>query len=206
MRDAELHEDVFAYGRRRGRRQRQHGRIPELLDHFAEVEIGRPEVVSPLRDTVGLINHEKRDAQVGEHFDEGVVLELFGRHEDDLHRARCDAGHRDEFLLFREGRIERDGRVDAEFGQHVELIFHQRDQRRDDDRGSFEEQGRELIAQRFSGTRRKDCQRVLAGHDPSDDLFLALVEVLVTELLAQRSAQPTRLHRFLPADDIRRLA
>ena len=86
-----------------------------------------------------------------------------GVDEDDLDRCptRCARSARG-FLIFGERRVERDDVGDAALAQHVELIFHQRDQRADDDRRSLEQQRRQLIGQALARARCENCQRIFA--------------------------------------------
>ena len=67
-------------------------------------------------------------------------------------------------------------------GEHVELIFHQRDERRDDDGRAGQQHRGQLIAQRLAGAGRQNGERVFAVQHAPDDLFLARLEVLVAEV------------------------
>jgi hypothetical protein len=138
---------------------------------------------------MGFIDDEQRDLEPLQDPDEGVVFQLFGGDEDDLHLTRGDPLDRGDLLVFRERRVERDGRRHPTLGQHVKLVLHQGDQRRDDDRRPAHQQRRKLIAQRLSGSRCQDSKCILSVHDARDHFFLTWVEALVTKMLAQRCAQ-----------------
>ncbi len=70
--------------------------------------------------------------------------------------------------------------------QLVDLILHQRDQRRHDERGAREHYRGQLVSERFSGTRRHDGKDVAAAEDRADDLFLSFAEAGVAEVAAKR--------------------
>jgi len=97
-------------------------------------------------------------------------------------------------FIFRERRVERDGQGDPALGEHVELILHQGDQRRDDDRRPRQQQCGQLITQRLPRSGGQDRQRIFARKDAPEHLFLTGVEVLVPEFLAQLRAQLVRRH------------
>ena len=100
---------------------------------------------------------------------------------------RSRAAH---LLIFGERRVERDDVGDAALAQHVELIFHQRDQRADDDRRAFEQQRRQLIGQALARAGRENRQRVLPPQNARHDFFLARVETLRTRTsLASAASQ-----------------
>jgi hypothetical protein len=61
------------------------------------------------------------------------------------------------------------------------LILHQRDQRGDHHHHPFEKQRRQLITQRFSGSRRQDSQRIPARQSRRHQLALAWAEALEPE-------------------------
>ena len=126
----------------------------------------------------------------------GFVLEFLRRGIGDLDRARSDARARAILLLLREGRVNRNDVADPPLAQHVELVFHQCDQRADDDRRTFEHQRGQLIGQALSGAGSQNCQRILAYQDPGYDLFLAWVEFFGTRnSLAATRAGPRRSSR-----------
>ena len=66
--------------------------------------------------------------------------------------------------------------------QRRHLIFHQRDERRDDEREAGKCEGGNLIAEGFARTGRHDAEGVAAGEDRGDDFFLAGAEGVVAEI------------------------
>jgi hypothetical protein len=96
-------------------------------------------------DTVRFVDDEEGHRNRLQQLQKRFVFELFGRRIGDLHFAGAYALARPHFLFFRKRRVERDDVGDTPLAQHVELIFHQRDQRAYDDCRTFEQQGRQLI-------------------------------------------------------------
>ncbi len=70
--------------------------------------------------------------------------------------------------------------------ERVHLVFHQRDERRDDDRHAVAHQRRQLEAERFAAARRHHDDRVVAGEDGLDDLALPLAKSLEPEEFSER--------------------
>ena len=66
----------------------------------------------------------------------------------------------------------------------VDLILHQGDERRDDDREVVAQQGRKLIAERLAGARRHDHQHVAPGERRIASRMLAAAELPEAEVLA----------------------
>ena len=62
------------------------------------------------------------------------------------------------------------------------LVFHQRDERRDDEREARKGEGGNLIAEGFARTGRHDAEGVATGEDRGDDFFLTRAEGVVAEI------------------------
>ena len=77
-------DDLGAHRRRGGGRQRDDRRRAEALEDVADPQVVGPEVVTPGRHAVRLVDHEERDARRGEPVDDVVVRELLGGEEDEL--------------------------------------------------------------------------------------------------------------------------
>ena len=69
--------------------------------------------------------------------------------------------------------------------QHVNLIFHQSNQRRDNDSGARHQECRQLVAQRFATSRRHKHKYILALHERADNFFLPALEGVKTEMFLQ---------------------
>jgi hypothetical protein len=63
----------------------------------------------------------------------------------------------------------------------VNLVFHQRNKRRNDNGCSFHHQGRQLVTQRFSAAGWHDHKCVFAIQYTADDFFLIALEFVKPE-------------------------
>ncbi|SRR5579883_3227604 len=79
--------DLFAHRGRGGRRQSQDGRMAQRLNGGAEPQIIRPEIVTPLADTVRLIDDEERGLDGFKTLEYLLVAQLFGREKEKLKLA-----------------------------------------------------------------------------------------------------------------------
>ena len=89
------------------------------------------------------------------------------------------------------GFVNGKGRVetrceDAARGELIDLIFHESDQRRDDDGEAFVEDSRELEAEGFATAGGKEREGVAAGEDVADDFLLVRAEAGVAEIFFER--------------------
>ena len=73
--------------------------------------------------------------------------------------------------------------------QLVNLVFHQGDERGDDQRQAITDQGGQLVAQAFPGTGRKNRHRVASLQRGFHDLTLERPELVVTESLLEAAGQ-----------------
>jgi hypothetical protein len=71
----------------------------------------------------------------------------------------------------------------------IDLIFHQRDQRRDNDSHPLAQQGRELITQGLAATGRQDRYRGPAGQHGFNDLSLSSTKAREAEMASQGVSQ-----------------
>ncbi len=173
--DAEAGADVGHHGRRGGRRERQHALGPELARPRSQLEVVRPEVVPPLGDAVRLVDREQRDRRLGQLGEEALVVEPLGCDVEELQAAGAEAVGDVACLGLLDARIE-PRCIDALEHERVDLILHQRDQRRDDDGDAVEHQGGELIAEALPGSGGEHRERGAAGEERLDDALLARSE------------------------------
>ena len=118
-------------------------------------------VMPPLRDAVSLVNGDERGRTFGEHLGKTGNAQSLRCDEEKVERAGkiVDAG------LTRDGAVEagvnaRDAQVEC--GELGDLVFHERDERRDDERGSAEGDGGKLVAQRLPCPGGHDEEQVAA--------------------------------------------
>ena len=120
-----------------------------------------------------LVDREQRDRHLLELRQEALVVESLGSDVEELEAAGAQACRDVAHLVRTEARVE-PGCVDALPDERVDLILHQRDQRRGDDRDAVEQQRRQLIAKALPGARGEDGERRAAGKERLDDPLLPL--------------------------------
>ena len=119
----------------------------------------------PLADAVRLVDGDETDRPRREHVEESIAAvadEALGR---DVEQAIPAVAHaaRHLALLFGRQRAVVAGRRHAVADKRVDLILHQRDQRRDDDRETVAGDRRRLEAERLAAAGRQHEQRIAAG-------------------------------------------
>ena len=131
------------------------------------------------------VDHEPRDRDVGQQLRERARGKSLRRDVEQPERlAAC--GIDDAFLRGGiEHRMQRPG-SDAAAVQLIDLILHQRDERRDYDRHPRQHDGGKLIAKRLPRSRRHDGEHVCAAEYRIDDAFLAGSELKMSEVCPQR--------------------
>lgn len=74
----------------------------------------------------------------------------------------------------------------AEIANHVDLVFHQRNQRGDNDGRAFRHECRQLVAQRFAASCWHQYEGIASAKDAFDDLLLVALELVKTENIFQK--------------------
>src|SRR3954463_1267927 len=128
--------------------------------------------MAPMRDAVRLVQYRERDLLPAQELDKVFVGQPLGGRVDELHLPGLDFGDETRLLALGQAAVERRG-THATLARLVGLILHERDERRDDERGTVQTKRRSLIAERFAGAARHDGERVPPGQDVFDDLVLA---------------------------------
>ena len=85
------------------------------------------------------VDREQGDARAAQVVEKALVVEALGRHVQQRQLARAQLLTHRADLGRVEGRVQAGG-VDAEPPQVVDLVFHQRDERRHDQRDAVEHQ------------------------------------------------------------------
>ena len=180
--DAELDQDVAAGALVGGRGQRQPGNFGETFQERPKKPIVGPEVMTPFGNAMGLVDGDQGQADSRDQVSKGFAGGALRRDIDQVQLARLE-------LLDRLGAVgigggERRGPNPERLGG-ADLVVHQGDERRDDERDTLPGQGRHLVAKRLAGSGRHHRQRVAARHDPADHLLLDAAEVLEAERAAK---------------------
>ena len=167
----------------RGQGDARHSR--EALVQHRELEIFRAEIVAPLRDAMRLVDGEERRTRLRQKIEAARRHQPLGRDVDEIEIAGAHRPLDVRRFAGIEARIEI-GRAHADLAQRIDLVLHQRDQRRDHDAEARPQQRRDLIAQRLAAAGRHQHQRIAARRHMRDDLGLLAAEFGIAEGLAQQ--------------------
>ena len=140
---------------------------------------------------MGLVNSDETNVPRLEGFEHLLGHESFRRQIKDLVPSAAQVLPAPSVLVRRQRGIEERRRY-AELFQAIDLILHQRDQRRYDDREPIVGDRGKLIAQRLAAPGRQQCQDILPGEQALDDLPLKRSKRLETEMTLQKDIE-TRL-------------
>ena len=176
-------EDVFPHLFRGGRCEGAHHR--PLRKEFQEIQdpgVTGTEVLSPLRDAMGFVHGHHGDIRLFGKIPEQLSFQSLRCHID--HLIGSGTGLFQGGIEFPAGKSAVDvGRFDPSRFQCLDLILHQRDQRRDDQGDPRKEQGWDLVAERFAGPGGHDPQYIPALEQGIDQDLLSRTERSVSKIL-----------------------
>ena len=144
--------------------------------------------MAPLRHAVGLVDDEQIDRLAPQRLEEAPVGELLGRRQDELRRLARDLVEGLVGLAGGQRAVHLRG-VEPEPVQLVDLVLHQGDEGRYDERHAGQVQRRQLVTERLARAGRHDGERVPALHRGSDDFLLPWPEFVEAEHAFERAAQ-----------------
>ncbi len=175
----QLGDDVTAdaFGRGGGKRVQRSRR--EIVAQAAEPPVLRPEIVAPLADAVRFIDRDEPEAHLLQRSAEvlAAVADQPLRRDVEEPTPIFANARQHRVPLVGQQRAVQIRRRDAVDAQAVDLIFHQRNQRRDNERqaatrrrvrkarGGRVNQRRRLEADRLAAARRQDDDAVARGED-----------------------------------------
>lgn len=177
--------NVHLYFRRSRRGQRDQRRLPDLVDDRTNAAVLRAEIVSPFRNTVRLVDRIERYFD----FPQEIDVILFGkRFGSEIQQFGFPGQHvlfdlRDGRLVQRRIQKMGDAVHHAERAHRIDLIFHQRDQRRNDDSHAVHHQRGKLITQRFAASGRHQHERIVPIQHVADHRLLISFEIIESEIL-----------------------
>jgi len=120
--------------------QRDEGGIRKIFPQFTQRRVFGPEIMAPLRNTVGFIDRNQRHGNRIQAMDKTGSHYPFGGDVKQVQFTTVQSGqHRSGLSRTQIGVVH--GRVYAVSLQGIYLVFHQRDQWRDHDRQSIAMQG-----------------------------------------------------------------
>ena len=183
----EAHRDVVGDLRRSCRRRRDDRLGLQPARGVGEAEVVGPEVVPPLRDAVRLVDDEEPDLRRAHRLEERRRGEALGRDVQQPQLARGRALERQAVVGGVLLRVDERGAPGGRHGERVDLVAHERHERRDDERQVVAHERGQLVAQRLAGARRHDDEHVARGRARrcAHGLLLAGAERVEAEVLAQ---------------------
>ncbi len=164
---------------RGGRHGDPRHRGPPLVQHGQPQVVG-PEVVSPLRHAVRLVDREQGHRAPVEQPQRRVGPQPLRGQVEQVELAVSERVLDPAPFVQILGRVQEPG-SHAQHGQRVDLVLHERDQRRDDHPGAVPDQRRDLVAQRLAAAGRHQRDRVPAVAQVLDDFLLLPAERAVPE-------------------------
>ena len=180
--NAELDEDVGARALVGGGGQRQPRHLAMLVEQGQQQPIVGPEIMAPFGNAMRLVDREQGDVGFLQQPLERLGRRPLGRDVEQVELAVAQrVADRARVLA---GAGQRGG-VNPEALGAAHLVLHQRDQRRDDDRGAVPRQRRQLVAERLARPGRHHRQRVLPGDRPIDHRLLHAAEVGKAETVVE---------------------
>src|SRR5438132_10704010 len=155
-----------------------------MLDGLAQAQVIGAKIVPQLRDTVRLIHCKQRHARLRNGVKKALTAKALWRDVEQLIVSSATRVQALLLLLSRQGTIDERG-GNATVLQRVHLVFHQRNEGRDDQGTAVLQQGRQLVAERLPTTSRHHSQDMLPLQQSADDRFLARAKVLVPKALVE---------------------
>jgi hypothetical protein len=180
--------DIAANFGRRRRGERDRRRSTQACVDLADPPVARTEVVPPLRNTVRFVDREQRDTDGGDALGRVSVIEPLRRDVQQLDLAALHTPQARRHFI-RGQRTVDERRRNAARLERVDLVLHETDQWREDDRQSVEEERRYLIADRLTAARRENDERVASGEHRRDGPLLPRPEIGVAKAFAEEFAR-----------------
>ena len=173
---SELSDDIITSQFVGSSRERHKRYVGEILLQYSQPRVLRTEIMSPLRNTVSLINSNQADIQrirPLRHFGK----QPFGRHIKQFDLSCKYPLHNVAVRSFRLHAVKCRSR-NTIAAQRVHLVLHQGQQRRNDNGTTVLQQRRNLITDRLPAACRHKDQRIAAPHNLLNDLILNRTEAV----------------------------
>ncbi len=185
---AQLRGDVAADPGRRGGRVRVHTRSGQQFPQPRELPVFRPEVVAPLADAVRLVHGNEAHAAPGDEREEAVAAfpdQPLGRDIEETVSSFAQPLYHRAFFRRRQRAVEESGGHPVAH-ERIDLILHQRDERRHHQGEAGTHEGWRLEAERLTASRGQHHQRVAAGEHSLHRFALKRPEGRVAPIAAER--------------------
>ena len=181
---SQLQADILDRTRVGGRRERQARDTRKAFAKHAEAPVFRPEVMPPLADAMRLVHGKERDRDLVQPLERAIQRQALRRDIEQLQPPAMQVAQHRPRLVRRQVGMQRGGR-DTLLAQGRDLVFHQRDQRRDDDPDPRPAERGNLEAEALAPAGRHQHQARPTRGGVADDVLLPPAEVLMAEDAAE---------------------
>ena len=183
-----LNGDILANGFGCGRRIGVDRRIGKAVAQPSQFAILGTEVMSPGADAVCFIDCKEGDVLVLQELERSRRDQSFRRHIQQAQLAGFDLLGDLSLFVDRERAVHRRGR-NAARGERIDLVLHEREQRRHDDGQPVAAHGRRLEAERLAAAGGHDDQRIAIVHHALHRLALERQVIVEAPVGLQRLQQ-----------------
>jgi hypothetical protein len=188
----ELRQDVAPHARRRRRRERVKADVRPHATEIGELPVFRAKIVSPLADAVRFVDRDEANGLPADERSKRLAALADESLRRDVEQPIASGGQPGGDLLPRVARhpAVKARRRHAVADERVDLILHQRDQRRDDDgEAAVVREGGNLKAERLAAAGRQDDERIAAGENRIHRLALHRPERRVAPVALEEGEQ-----------------
>ncbi len=146
-------------------------RIAQQAAEMAEPGIIGAKIVPPLAGAMGLVNRQQLDPHRPNRIEKSPAAKPLRHH---VEQPKLAGGHPLEpvVLLRRRERAIDEAHRQTQRLELIDLVLHQRDQRRNHQRQPVESQRRQLVAEAFSAAGGHDAKTIVSGKNRRDHLLL----------------------------------
>ncbi len=169
--------------------ERDERRVFAQLSEYSQVAVVRPELVSPLRDAVGLVHGDQADFKRVQELLETGLNDALRRDVQQLEIALERRPLDSETLLPGLRAVQELGGNSVTL-ESVHLVLHQRDQGGDYQCDARQRERRKLVTQRLAPAGGHEHDGITTVHHSADDLCLKRAEVVVAEVSLEQSPSP----------------
>ena len=148
--------------------------------------------MTPLADAMRFVDGQRRDIPTHDARKKVRHQQSFGRNEQNLGASIFKTSQPAPRLAIIKRRVDRRCRYTRGL-QLIDLILHQRNERRHHHRKPVAHQRRQLVAQALARARRQNGHRVAPGERCLHDLALQRPEFVVAEHLLEQCGKPRGL-------------
>ena len=166
-----------------------------MLAYLRQTHVFRPEIVPPEAEAVRFVHHQQRDLQLWQKPLKGERRKSLGRQIEQSCKSATKFSKNLRLLSRRLRAIQQQG-GNAQALQLLNLISHQRNQRRDNECQVLLHQRRQLKAEALACAGRHHAQHVAAAHDIFDNLSLMRTELRKPEDPLQKIVDAIHASRY----------